>query len=110
MKPLTEDEIRAAVRENYGTIATSEEAGCCAPSCCGSDAEVSQATTSASAADLSLALGYSEADVTTVPEGANMGLGCGNPQAIASISGMSQPSPRLVVTKQSAERYSEPSW
>jgi ubiquinone/menaquinone biosynthesis C-methylase UbiE len=30
-------------------------------------------------------MGYSEDDVTTVPEGANMGLGCGNPQAIASL-------------------------
>lgn len=32
-----------------------------------------------------MALGYSNEDVTSVPEGANMGLGCGNPQAIASL-------------------------
>jgi SAM-dependent methyltransferase len=34
---------------------------------------------------MSVKMGYSEDDVTTVPEGANMGLGCGNPQAIASL-------------------------
>jgi arsenite methyltransferase len=37
------------------------------------------------AADISLGLGYSGEDVSVVPEGANMGLGCGNPQAIASL-------------------------
>lgn len=74
------DEIRSAVRENYGKVAVSGSAGCgCSPlSCCGTPSE-------AGAADISFGLGYSGEDVTAVPEGANMGLGCGNPQAIASL-------------------------
>lgn len=74
------DEIRSAVRENYGKVATSGSAGCgCSPSsCCGTPGEVR-------ATDISIGLGYSSEDVAAVPEGANMGLGCGNPQAIASL-------------------------
>jgi arsenite methyltransferase len=74
------DEIRSAVRDNYGKVAVAGQAGCgCSPSsCCGTPGE-------AGAADISLAMGYSGEDVAAVPEGANMGLGCGNPQAIASL-------------------------
>lgn len=74
------DEIRRAVRDNYGKVATAGRAGCgCATSsCCGSPNAVT-------AADISLDLGYSSEEVTAAPEGANMGLGCGNPQAIASL-------------------------
>ena len=74
------DEIRSAVRENYGKVAASGSAGCgcSSSSCCGTPGDVT-------AADISLGLGYSGEDVTAVPEGANMGLGCGNPQAIASL-------------------------
>ncbi|MFO8165643.1 MAG: hypothetical protein R6T98_14070 [Desulfatiglandales bacterium] len=46
--------------------------------CCGTPNGVT-------AADIALALGYSGVDMTAMPEGANMGLGCGNPQAIASL-------------------------
>lgn len=69
----TNDEIRAAVREQYGNVAKSSGSGCCAPSCCGPSP------------DASLALGYDQQDLDAVPEGANMGLGCGNPQAIAAL-------------------------
>jgi len=74
------DEIRSAVRENYGKVAAAGGAGCgCSTaSCCGTSREVT-------AADISRGLGYSGEDVAAVPEGANMGLGCGNPQAIASM-------------------------
>lgn len=79
---MQDDDIRSAVRNVYGKIAASGKAGCgCASSssaCCGAPNE-------ASAADISRGLGYSGADVTAVPEGANMGLGCGNPQAIAAL-------------------------
>lgn len=79
MDKLKNDEIRSAVRQNYGKIAASGAGcGCSSPSCCGTPAD-------ATAADISLALGYSKEDVAAVPEGANMGLGCGNPQAIASL-------------------------
>lgn len=80
MDNLKNDEIRSTVRENYGKVATSGSAGCgCSPSsCCGTPNDVT-------AADISRGLGYSGEEVAAVPEGANMGLGCGNPQAIASL-------------------------
>ena len=78
MDKLKSDEIRGAIRENYGKVAASGKTGCgCSPSsCCGTPNDL---------ADISLGLGYTGEDVTAVPEGANMGLGCGNPQAIASL-------------------------
>jgi arsenite methyltransferase len=80
MAKFSNDEIRSAVRENYKKVAESANVGCgCSPtSCCGSPGEVT-------AEDIALGLGYSGDDLTAVPEGANMGLGCGNPQAIASL-------------------------
>ena len=80
MDKLQIDDIRGAVRENYGKVAGSVTAGCCCSgaSCCGTPRDVT-------AEDISIALGYSSEDVTTVPEGANMGLGCGNPAAIAAL-------------------------
>ncbi len=80
MSKLKNDEIRSAVRENYGKVATSEQAGCgCSQSsCCGTSED-------GAATEISLILGYFDKEVTIVPEGANMGLGCGNPQAIASL-------------------------
>ncbi len=67
------DEVRNTVREHYGKVAETNGAVGCAPGCCG-------ATASASAA-----LGYSSEELASVPDGANLGLGCGNPQAIASL-------------------------
>jgi SAM-dependent methyltransferase len=64
--------IRTAVRESYGKIAA-EGRSCCGPDCC---------STGGTSAD---ALGYSNADAACVPDGANLGLGCGNPLAIASL-------------------------
>ncbi|MFZ3045557.1 MAG: arsenite methyltransferase, partial [Desulfatirhabdiaceae bacterium] len=81
MEELRSDEIRRAVRENYGKVAQLTIAGgcCCSGSpCCATPKDIS-------AADISKALGYSDADVTGVPEGANLGLGCGNPHAIAGL-------------------------
>ena len=78
MDALKNDEIRQAVRQQYGRVAESGGAGCgCGPTCCG--------TSTASAETLSQGLGYTADDVGTVPQGANMGLGCGNPQAIAAL-------------------------
>ena len=80
MANLKPDDLRTYVRETYGTIAETENGGCgCGPTCCGD----SSPTWSAEA--VSLALGYSRQDVSTVPVGANMGLGCGNPHAMASL-------------------------
>ena len=73
MTEQTKDDIRAAVREQYGNVARTSGAVGCSPGCCGPGASAS------------LALGYSQEDLAAVPEGANMGLGCGNPQAIAGL-------------------------
>ncbi len=79
MSQPANDGIRKAVREQYGKVAESGSSGCgcSATSCCdesGSDARAA-----------SMGLGYSSSDVDQVPDGANMGLGCGNPKAIASL-------------------------
>src|SRR5512144_1173137 len=67
------------VRARYGGIAeTASNTSCCAPttSCCGPTADpVSK----------SREMGYSDAELATAPDGANLGLGCGNPQAIAAL-------------------------
>ena len=72
-------QIKEMVRARYGGIAAAGEASCCAPaasSCCGPE------TTSH---DKARRMGYSEAELAAVPEGANLGLGCWNPQAIAAM-------------------------
>lgn len=107
------EKIRQAVRESYGRVAraggvstgTSQVASCCGPSdipvvtsqqasCCG-PSEISAETSPAescgcdgpdmSAEQMSAFMGYSKEDLKSVPEGANMGLGCGNPVALASL-------------------------
>lgn len=73
---LQPDQIRQQVRARYGEIARSASRGCgCGPSCCDAAADGTNPIT----------LGYSTADVESVPEGAEMGLGCGNPTALAAI-------------------------
>jgi len=80
MENLNDDQIRQAVRKTYGQVAQSNGAGCgCGASAC------CETETNSSAKTSSVNLGYSEDDVSSVPEGSNMGLGCGNPQAIASL-------------------------
>jgi len=67
------------VRARYGGIAeAASAASCCAPaaSCCGPTADPNSK---------SREMGYSAAELAAVPEGANLGLGCGNPQAIAAL-------------------------
>jgi arsenite methyltransferase len=78
MNAVKNDEIRQAVRQQYGQVANSDAVGCgCGTTCCN--------TPTVSAEALSQGLGYTADDVGTVPQGANMGLGCGNPQAIAAL-------------------------
>ena len=76
------DEIRQSVRKSYSEVAEASNNGdCCGEqsSCCGvaSDAAINTL--------VSTRLGYTAADLEAVPDGADMGLGCGNPRAIASI-------------------------
>jgi len=97
MQTRDKEEIRKVVRESYGKIAKAGNnvsgigptISCCggpdtstatAPtaSCCGGGSEVTPE-------NLSALMGYSKQDLVSVPEGANMGLGCGNPVALASL-------------------------
>ncbi len=75
------DEIREAVRQNYRSVArsiSSASCNCCSPSCCdGSDIAATE--------EISIVMGYTTDAPSAVPVGANMGLGCGNPLAIASL-------------------------
>jgi arsenite methyltransferase len=76
------DETRQQVRDAYSVVAeASDSGGCCgeASSCCGvsDDSKINQL--------ISTRLGYSQSDLDSVPTGADMGLGCGNPRAIASL-------------------------
>lgn len=77
---LDSAEIKALVRARYGGIARGAAADCCAPaaSCCGTAAPLS-------ADGKAREMGYSAEELAAVPEGANLGLGCGNPQAIAAL-------------------------
>ena len=74
---MKDEEIKEIVRIGYGKIATGS-GSCCGPQspCCGS---------TVSPRDLSRDIGYSDAEIEAVPEGANLGLGCGNPVALASL-------------------------
>jgi len=76
------DEHRQQVRDAYAQVANaSNEGGACGveSSCCGVSDDTAINTL------ISTRLGYSEADLELVPNGADMGLGCGNPRAIASL-------------------------
>lgn len=72
----TSSPIHDAVRTAYGRIAQGG-GGCCGPvsSCCGGDR----------AEAVAQGLGYDPADLSTLPEGANLGLSCGNPTALAEL-------------------------
>jgi SAM-dependent methyltransferase len=72
---MRDSEVKKIVRERYGNIARSGNSCCGAgSSCCGSPAT-----------NISQRVGYSREEIAYVPEGANLGLGCGNPVAIASL-------------------------
>jgi SAM-dependent methyltransferase len=97
MSTSSHDQIRQKVRDTYGQVARSgspeamfpgekakktEEpgnSGCCAPSCCAPEADTDVEV-------VSRRLGYAAEDLAGMPQGANMGLGCGNPQAIANLA------------------------
>ena len=76
---------RRVVRERYARIATgaeTNESDCCSESACCGDTEASSDVADGKAQSM----GYSADDVGSVAEGANLGLGCGNPKALASLS------------------------
>ena len=86
-----ENEIKNDVKRTYGKIASSDRANlnvidssCCSTS--NSSLESSCCGTAGNSNEISKQLGYSQDELNSVPEGSNLGLGCGNPQAITSIS------------------------
>ena len=80
MKELPPEVIRASVRKRYGELALRGQSGCgCAPSGCCSG------SVPAPPGPSSLQIGYSQEELQSVPVGADLGLGCGNPQAIAAL-------------------------
>lgn len=75
---IDSEAVRQKIREGYGQIATSG-GSCCGPTptCCGS--------TPVASGDLAKHIGYSTEELAALPEGANMGLSCGNPNALAAL-------------------------
>ncbi len=75
---LDSESIRRKVRDGYGQIAQSS-GSCCssAASCCGSSPVASE--------HLAKHIGYSSEELAALPDGANMGLSCGNPNALAAL-------------------------
>lgn len=71
---MNDEDIKRIVRESYGLRAVSGTSRCASGCGCGPSEQ-----------DISLAVGYTEADLQHVPEGANLGLGCGNPVALAGL-------------------------
>lgn len=77
-RALEHEKTRETVRKAYGRIAETAES-CCEPKggCCGPAASTAEG--------LVRNIGYGEAELASVPEGANLGLSCGNPTALASL-------------------------
>ena len=72
---MKESEVKEYVKKSYGEIA--RNAGSCGSSCgCGCGP---------SSTDTALQIGYSKDELENIPEASNMGLGCGNPTALASL-------------------------
>ncbi|MBT8364162.1 MAG: arsenite methyltransferase, partial [Deltaproteobacteria bacterium] len=96
MQNKEKETIRQVVRDRYGNIAKSATVvtGLSpAPSCCGQSDTSTSTSAATSCCDgpqitsqqISTLMGYSKEDFSSVVEGANMGLGCGNPVALASL-------------------------
>lgn len=80
---ITATEQRRIVRDRYSDVAT-DETGCCGDAtetkCCDDGTK-----TNDEVAELSRSMGYSDDEIEAVESGANLGLGCGNPTAIANL-------------------------
>jgi ubiquinone/menaquinone biosynthesis C-methylase UbiE len=75
---MEEEEIKSAVRDAYSKVAKCEISIPLNPlKCCCTKGDLSH--------DISRAVGYNEEELASVPEGANLDLGCGNPTALASL-------------------------
>ncbi|OFW53806.1 MAG: arsenite S-adenosylmethyltransferase [Actinobacteria bacterium RBG_13_35_12] len=75
---MKEKNIKKIVRESYGRIAKQNSSCCSVETSCGCRGNNKFD-------EISKSIGYADADIKKVPEGSNLGLGCGNPIALASI-------------------------
>lgn len=75
---MKDRKIKKAVREGYAEIAKRDSSCCDSVSSCSRTADLAQ--------DISKKIGYTEEELQAVPEEANLGLGCGNPVALASLT------------------------
>lgn len=75
---MKEEKVKKIVREGYAKIAKKDKSCCSTPSSCGCN-------TPDVSLEISRRIGYTEEEIGSVPEGANLGLGCGNPVALASL-------------------------
>ena len=71
---MEDQEVKLVVRENYARVAK-QNGSCCSSACCGTSKPK----------EISKRIGYTDEDLEAVPSGSNLGLGCGNPTALASI-------------------------
>jgi arsenite methyltransferase len=76
---MKESEIKKAVREGYAKIASQDGCGCCGPS------PAEKSGSSCACDETGQGIGYTQEEMGSVPDGANLGLGCGNPTALASL-------------------------
>lgn len=74
---MEEEKIKKIVREGYAKIAKKQD------SCCRSTISCCDSTNMTE--EISRKIGYNEEELRSIPEGANLGLGCGNPVALASL-------------------------
>jgi len=83
---MKKEEVTKTVRKRYANIAK-QSGSCCSPgtSAAGKTPACCCTSNVTTAKDISKTIGYSDTDVNSVPEGANLGLGCGNPIALASL-------------------------
>jgi len=77
VKEMKDEDVKKVVRAEYANIAM-KSGSCCTPvtSCCGGESNND---------DISKKMGYTEEELRSLPEGSNLGLGCGNPVALASL-------------------------
>ena len=70
---MKNEKVKESVKKRYGEIAQNEKA-CCSSSCCGTSKK-----------DVALRIGYSDRDLKNIPDTSILGLGCGNPVALANL-------------------------
>lgn len=77
---MNDEKIRRTIREKYAKAAKEEKF-----SCCSTASPLLRRGSKSASQEISRQLGYSQEEISSVPEGSNLGLGCGNPIALANL-------------------------